>query len=309
MIVASIDIGTNTVLLLIAETENNTGKLKTINNFYNMPRIGKGVTYGKNISQDKIDLLLKILKEYKKTAEFYKAGIIILTATNALRIAANGKDIALKIKKELDLDINIIDGDTEAKFSYLGAAFSGKSKSLNLVIDIGGGSTEIIFGRYDNIIYKKSFQIGVVTLTEKFITENPPSVKNISEMKLFIEGTFYELKKYSHEKINAVAVAGTPTTLSCIKQNLKEYNDDKVEGSILTKNDLVKLSGEISAQTNDNIKKNYGSVVEGREDVLLSGTLILKILADIINLDEITVSSKGLRYGAVIDYLSTRIQK
>lgn len=302
MIVASIDIGTNTVLLLLAEVDKNTGELKTVTNIYNMPRIGKGVIKGGNISDEKIEMLLNILKEYKAEAEKYNAGKIIITATNAFRIAANGKTIVEKVKKELGLNIEIITGDEEANYSYLGAASAGKNDSKKLVIDIGGGSTEIIIGEEKEIIFKKSFQLGVVTLTEKFITQSPPTKDNINKIDDFITDAFKELKDFAKNKLSAVAVAGTPTTLSCIKQNLKDYVDEKVEGSILTKENLKNFATEIATQTNEEIKENYGSVVAGREDVLLSGTLILKTLSEILNIDEIIVSSKGLRYGAVINY-------
>lgn len=303
MIIASIDIGTNTVLLLIAEADRNSSEIKTIENFYNMPRIGKGLTYGSKISDDRIKMLIDILRDYKNISNKYNAGKIILTATNAFRIASNADEIREKIKNELDLDIQIIPGDEEAKYSYFGAASAARKGFKRAVIDIGGGSTEIIIGVEDEIIFKKSFQIGVVSLTEKFVTQNPPAKENISSMNNFILETFEELSQFANDKLSAVAVAGTPTTLSCIKQNIKEYDDAKVEGSILAKNELTNLILEISNQTSEEIKQNYGGVVAGREDVLLSGTLILYQLCEILNLDEIIVSSKGLRYGAVINFL------
>ena len=303
MIIASIDIGTNTVLLLLAEADKSSSELKTITNLYNMPRIGKGLQKGGTISPDKIELLVNILKEYKETSLKYKAERIILTATNAFRIAANACEIVSRVKNELGLEIEIIPGVEEAKYSYLGAAQAAKAGFKKLVIDIGGGSTEIIIGIKDEIIFKKSFQIGVVSLTERFVTQNPPTGENIIAITNFIKETFSELKDFSTDKLSAVAVAGTPTTLSCIKQNIKYYDAAKVEGSILTKNDLGNLVKEISPQTSEEIKQNYGGVVAGREDVLLAGTLILFQLCEILNLDEIIVSSKGLRYGAVINYL------
>lgn len=201
------------------------------------------------------------------------------------------------------LDIQIISGDEEAKYSYLGAASAAKDGFKKLVIDIGGGSTEIIIGIEEEIIYKKSFQIGVVSLTERFVTQILPAKENISSMKNYITETFEELSKLGNDRLSAVAVAGTPTTLFCIKQNIKDYDDAKVEGSILTKNDLTNLISEISPLSSEEIKQNYGGVVAGREDVLLSGTLILLQLCEILNLDDIIVSSKGLRYGAVVNFL------
>lgn len=303
MILASIDIGTNTVLMLIAEADKIAKEITTIANFYNMPRIGKGLTNGGKISDEKIKLLFDILKDYKNISEKYKAEKIILTATNAFRVASNADAIREIIKNEIGLNIQIISGDEEAKYSYLGAVSAARDGFKKAVVDIGGGSTEIIIGIDDKIIYQKSFQIGVVSLTEKFVTQNPPGKENILSMNNFIVKTFEELSSFGNERLSAVAVAGTPTTLSCIKQNIKVYDDAKVEGSILTKNDLTNLVSVISDQPSEEIKLNYGSVVAGREDVLLSGTLILYQLCEILNLDEIIVSSKGLRYGAVINFL------
>ena len=305
MIVASIDIGTNTVLLLLAQANKELTGISTIKNLYNMPRIGKGLIKGGRISDSKIELLMQILYDYKKEAELLKADYIVVKATNAFRIAANGYDIVEKVKNKLGIKIEIISGEQEAQLSYMGAVEAANTNDNKLVIDIGGGSTEIIVGSMDEILFKKSFQIGVVTLTEKFISSYPPSKENILEINAFVKNSFSELSSFSKERLTAVAVAGTPTTLSCIKQNIKEYSDEKVEGSILSKNDMSKLLNEIGSKDLSQIRNNYGGVVSGREDVLFCGTVILNAILEILNLDEVIVSSKGLRYGAVIDFIKT----
>jgi len=104
-------------------------------------------------------------------------------------------------------------------------------------------------------------------------------------------------------KSEVIAVAGTPTTLSCMKQNLKQFNESAVDNSYLCLNDIEEISYILSQLSKEEILRTYGNVVMGREDLLLAGSLILKIFMQFINVNEITVSTKGLRYGVIIDYL------
>ena len=183
MTIASIDIGTNTMLLLIAETENSSSKFKSVLNLQRIPRIGKGLVPGSEISEEKINDLYNILNEYIQIISRYKCDAVLLNATNAFRIASNGMQIVKDVKDKLDLEIKIITGKEEANLSYLGATSSFKTNSNNLVIDIGGGSTELIYGARDKIEFVHSYQVGVVSGTEKFYKNNPPL---FSEQKNFI---------------------------------------------------------------------------------------------------------------------------
>ncbi|HEX2984805.1 MAG TPA: hypothetical protein VHO28_14775, partial [Ignavibacteriales bacterium] len=118
------------------------------------------------------------------------------------------------------------------------AVYPEYAGSENLVIDIGGGSTEIIFGKDADILYSKSFQIGVVSLTEKFFFNRPPSSIEIKQAEDEINSVFNELRNLDKSPVKSIAVAGTPTSLSCIKQNIQNYSEDKVEGSLLYEDDL-----------------------------------------------------------------------
>ena len=303
MIIASIDIGSNTVLLLISEIDFQSKKIKTIKNIYRSPRISKDLTYGKPISEFRISMLVEVLNEYKRICTQYNVEKVLIVATNAFRIANNSEEIIKKVKNEIGFDIEIIDGDTEARLSFWGSIYSSINSHTQTVIDIGGGSTEIIYGDIKNIIYKNSFQIGVVSLTEKIFNN---SIVSSNELRIAEE---YSSKIFGSNQIpipkgiDAISVAGTPTTLSCIKQKIKIYNEELVDGSQITFNELCNMIDEISQLNPEQIKDNYGQVVEGREDVLLAGSIILKVLMKKLALEKITVSSKGLRYGVIIDFM------
>ena len=186
----------------------------------------------------------------------------------------------------------------------MGASSSLPNFDEKIVIDIGGGSTEIIYGNNSEILFKKSFQVGVVSLTEMFLNNFPNEQKYINNTKKYLQNIFSPIDSILPKGIKIIAVAGTPTTLSCIKQDLRTYHEKKVEGSIITPNDLDTIFQKMFNLSHQQIKENFGSVVNGREDVLLAGSLILQHIAKLIKTDIINVSSRGIRYGNIINYIN-----
>jgi exopolyphosphatase/guanosine-5'-triphosphate,3'-diphosphate pyrophosphatase len=308
MIVASIDIGSNTVLLLIAEIKFDTKEINTLCNLYRAPRISKNLEIGNKISSNKISDLVEVLKEYKKICSDYKVEKLFAVATNAFRIAINSNEIIAKVKDEIGINIKVIDGEDEAQLSFLGTIHPAEKSIANTIIDIGGGSTEIIFGNNYNIIYKNSFQIGVVSLTEKILNEETITLNQIKQAEEFVCSVFNSQPIPIPPGIDTIAVAGTPTTLSCIKQNIKIYDEVHVDGSFLTLDEIYKMINKMYKLTPQKIKDSFGQVVEGREDVLLAGTIILKVLMEKLQINQIEVSSKGLRYGVIVEFLLNNSQ-
>ncbi len=299
MNIASIDIGSNTILLLIAKVEDH--KIIPIYNQYETPRLGKDLKIGGKILDNKIEELLKILLDFKRKIIQYKCSKTIITATNAMRIASNSDEIINIVKSRLDLEIKIISGSEEARLSFLGASSAFPEINEKVVIDIGGGSTEIIYGNKNKIIYKHSFQVGTVSLTGKFLSSFPHDPKITDKINSYLKDVFEELKSNIANSLPTIAVAGTPTTLYCMSQNLKEYYEQKVEKSQLKYNELNNLSEKLLVLSPDEIKQKYGPVVYGREDVILAGSLILKYLSELALIDRIHISGRGLRYGNIMD--------
>jgi exopolyphosphatase/guanosine-5'-triphosphate,3'-diphosphate pyrophosphatase len=301
MKIASIDIGTNTVILLIAEIINN--RIVSLRNEYRIPRIGKSLIPGNNISENKIHELITILLEFSDLIKVYNCEIVLATATNAFRISQNASDIIKRIQDATRININVVADKKEAEYSFMGAIsdLSDGNKD-NIVIDIGGGSTEIIQGNVTRIKYLNSFQAGVVSGTEGFLINDPPLSGEIKTFETFLTSTFKNLNLSGFER--AIAIAGTPTTLACIQKGLIAYNEDEVEGSILKQDDVYKLKEELSGLSSNEIREKYRQVVADREDVILAGTIILYKLMKILNLSEVLVSTKGIRYGAIIDYIN-----
>lgn len=301
MNIASIDVGSNTVILLIAEIDLEKKIINPILNRYSTPRISDQLTKTGVISLKSEQKLIDVLKEYREIIEDYSCETVFCTATKAMRSAANSKSIIERVEEQVGINITVISGEQEAKYSYLGAISDYSNKTKNIVIDIGGGSTEIILGKGKEIIESKSFNFGSVSLTEIFFKNSLPTKKETNQITKFI---ISQLNLYSNlffEKCDKIiAVAGTPTTLSAINQNLIEYDERKINNSILSLNELNELTIKLSNMTPHQILKKHKSIVAGREDVITAGTIILKTILEKLNANNLIVSTKGLRYGVLV---------
>jgi len=305
MNVASIDIGTNTILLLIAEVNLNSGEIRVVKNLHSIPRIGKGLKEDNPIPDENVKRMFDVLMKYSKEIKKYKCEKVLITGTNALRIASNKVEIINEIKNNFGYELNIISGSEEAKYSYFGAVSGFNDDQKYLVIDIGGGSTEIIYGKGSEILFSKSYFVGVVSGTETFFFSDPPSEKQIKYFINHLQKTFSEVTKNIKDIDTAIAIAGTPTTLACIKYKLKSYDEVVVEGSTLSVKELKNFIVELSQLSSQEILTKYSQIVKGREDVLLAGTIILKEIMNLLKTNEVKVSAKGIRYGAIINWLNS----
>lgn len=306
MKIASIDIGSNTVLLLICNINENNN-LETILNEYRMPRIAKGIKKGENISEEKISEFIKVMDEYVEIIKKFNCEKVLTTATASLRLAANSNTIINLVEKKYGFKIKVISGEEEAKYSYLGAKTSfQKDKNETVVIDIGGASTEIIYGNDTKIKYSNSFNIGSVKLTERCIKSDPPNEEEIKKMYLTLDDIFSELPEMIPAETKVICVAGTSTTISSINLGNRQFDEDEIEASVVTNGELLKIIHEMKLKTNMEILHDYGEVVKGRNDVIFAGAIIMEYLMKKLKSDKFFISGKGIRYGAVINYLKTK---
>lgn len=303
MNIASIDIGSNTVILLIVEIDEITFTFRHLLSRYRVPRIGKGLIKDGIISKDSIASLKENLYEYKILIEKYNCAKILAFATNAMRVAKNAREIIQTVCEDLEIEIKVISGIEEAFLSFLGTSNVVDNNSDRIVIDIGGGSTEIISGSGRIINNVKSFSLGAVSLTEKFISSYPVSERELNFVRNYIENHISQYCKDIPSSSTLIAVAGTPTTLSAIKLKLRKYDERLIEGSILTQTDLHNFLIEFTKSKPEELLARYGKLVQGREDVIQAGTVILSTFLKILNSDKLLVSARGIRYGIIEEYL------
>ncbi|MCE1188083.1 MAG: hypothetical protein LWX56_02995 [Ignavibacteria bacterium] len=305
MKIASIDIGTNTLLMYIAEANISEKSITTIGNYYKIPRIGKGVAQFGSISKEKTATLIEILNEYAVIANNSNCELILANGTYPFRTAANAHEIIDYAAKETGITINILPPENEAFFSFLGATYNQPVNKSIAVIDIGGGSTEISVGVKGNLAYKKSIPIGAVNLTEKYLSTNPTDIANYSSLIQKINDDLYNGFMISDQIESVLAIAGTPTTLAAIKNHLTDFDENCIDGSFLTQTELDTFLTEMQPLSGAQMLEKYGSILKGREDVLLTGTAILRQILALLQTDKVQVSARGLRHGALYHYLFT----
>lgn len=214
-----------------------------------------------------------------------------------MRDAANSVEFIEFIESKCGVKIKVISGEDEANYSYQGSVFDLDKNKDYAVIDIGGGSTEICY-REDGNIISDSIDIGSVRIYEEFLKGNidPRSIKTAGE---FIENTISTLK-YSTGERSFVGVAGTITTLSALKNRLREFDEDTIHKDILTLPEIGKIFENLTSMSEEE-RIDLAGYMKGRSDIIISGILILMKLMEKLDIKEINVSAKGLRYGLFLN--------
>ncbi len=304
MNIASIDTGTNTVLMLVAEVLPD-GKLSVLKEFHNMPRMGEGVFQTGYIRDDKISKLCEIYTGYKKAAENYDVREIIACGTNVFRIAKNSAEVIERVKDETGIELKIIPGDVEAECSYLGATADFERSEPIAVIDIGGGSTEITCKKGGELIYQKSFTTGVVTLREHYIDSEQLTARNIASLKEHCVDFFSELRELKGSTGLAISIAGTPTTLISIGKGLTTFDAERIHKEFLPLSMIDSLLSGFSGLPFSEYLR-FGKIINGREDLMGAGAVILSTILQYLGLNGTYVSVTGLRYGLILKHLGLK---
>jgi exopolyphosphatase / guanosine-5'-triphosphate,3'-diphosphate pyrophosphatase len=303
MIAASIDIGSNTALLLIAEIKRKEKNIIALREEQRIPRISRNIGTSGKINDESVERLVSVLDHYFNLIKEYGCDKVLMTGTSAFRTASNSEEIKILLKVEYGTEIRILSGDEEAELAFLGTWEYADRNEIRLVIDIGGGSTEIIYGDTEKLLFRKSFNAGAVSLSERFSSSSSIREAMMSSLEEIInKDEVLPFIDYAPDK--AIALAGTPVTLACIYKGLNVYSEDDVEGFILTREIVSEISLFLSRYTADELLSKYPDLLKGREDLILSGSIILLYLMNLLSLDNVIVSTKGIRYGTIIKYLA-----
>jgi exopolyphosphatase/guanosine-5'-triphosphate,3'-diphosphate pyrophosphatase len=310
-LIGVIDIGTYSTRLLIVGIHWKDNPKDTINSIQEVLSVGRITALGRNVKEtgylqkEAMEETLAVLKEYVAIAKQYKVSKLIGFATEACRIAKNGEEF-LKRVESLGIDVNLIDGDKEAYLSFMATAFSLYPEGSFLVIDQGGGSTEYALGQKEDenykLVFSKSLPFGIVNLTERFFLHDPPKKREIKEMKNYLTEQINSIKEYIGNPDSLIGLGGTITTLVALEKNIYPYVSSKVHGQKLTLEAIKKWFNKlVSIPTIE--RQKFPQIEDKRAKVLPSGILIFLTTLEVFNKKEIIISDRGLRYGAVIDYI------
>lgn len=298
MKIAGIDIGTNTILMTIAEKKADES-LEILCDEHSIARLGEKTDNTTWISPDAISRAVNILKNYKNICDNEQVDEIQIVTTSAMRDAKNGEEVRYVLENTIQSKIKIISGEEEARLSFLGTVENELPAS---VIDIGGGSTEVISGTIEELTFIKSLKIGAVRLTERFFNVDCLTEDMVIAAKAVIKNEFKSNIQKEFFKGNLYAVAGTPTTIAAVCLNLKEYDFNKVNGYILSKDSINHVLDLFLRFKPEEISKKY-NIHPLRADVITAGTIILSEAMEYLNIERCIVSALGLRFGIIKNYI------
>jgi len=302
---ASIDIGSNSVLLLVLDEDG-----RRLHDEARVVGLGKGLGDRGLFQPERMEAAEAALIEYVAVAKQYgvEPWSIKAVATSAARRAMNAETFFAKLQRTLGLRIRIVSGDEEARLTWLGAQVDlPASAEPRVVIDLGGGSTEVVVGQLggsdmpSEVRQRISLEFGTVRLTERFIAEDaegrvlPESAGPLAE---FLDVEIRRIPFALPPDCRVIGVAGTVTTLSAIRSGLDAYDGDLVHGASLTKRDLQDFIDRLGAATRAE-RLEMCAIEPNRADFLFAGAHVLRRLLTSLRVDHLIVSDRGLRYGVL----------
>ena len=256
-----VDIGSNSVRLLIADkTDDN--QITELDRQANVTRLGQGVDTSNRLADDAIERTYTVLADYAERMDQHDCDARIAVLTSAVRDSDNGEEFAQTIKQRYGLEPHVLKGEEEARLTYLGATSERDPADTTptLVLDIGGGSTEMIIGAGPEVRFRVSTQAGVVRQTERHLTDDPPTDEQMDaladDVRNILTDNVPEELRTAVKK--GIAVAGTATSLAAIAQHLDPYDPEKVHGYELSTDECDRILGELSTMTLEQRQKVPG---------------------------------------------------
>lgn len=302
MRVAGIDIGTLTCRLLVAKVSPGAeGPLHTIRSERKILRLGQGVDRSKRLTPEAMDRVIETIREWKAIIESHGTERYTAVATSAVREAANREEFLDRVRRETDVEVEVIDGEEEARRTFLGIRSGLPDVRDILGLDIGGGSTEFIASRQGQPLKMTSIDMGVVRLTERVLQGDPPRAAEIQQAETVIRdltcGARREIGDVS--ELTLVGTAGTITSLASIAQELPAYDPARIQHYVLELPVIRRIEREVFGKT-QSARVGMPGLEAGREGVIAAGVLILRCVMEELNAARCVVSEYGLREGVLV---------
>ena len=295
---AVIDIGTNSTRLLIASVEGD--KMVDREKHLITTRMGQGVDENKIINQETILRNVAALKELKELSESKGVNEFIVFGTSALRDAKNASEFIDLAKKDLGLTVDILDGQTEARYAFLGVSEQYKGEPI-IIMDVGGGSTELICAAKGRILNSISFDMGAVRMTERFIKNDPPIDRELRDISHMVQETL-KVANEMEKSFTIIGVGGTATTLSQVVQEIEEYTPEKIHNSEVFLEDIDKMNKKFSMLKDEQRKKIVGLNPQ-RSDIIIAGAIIVSEVLKRYKKESFKTSDYDNLEGAIFNFL------
>ncbi|HEX3857756.1 MAG TPA: Ppx/GppA phosphatase family protein [Verrucomicrobiae bacterium] len=304
---AVIDVGTNSIKLLVADVRGRD--VQPVHEESRQTRLGKGFYESNRLQPEAITRTAEAVAEFAQTAREKNSVSIRVIATSAARDAVNPTDLTSAIERAAGLKTEIITGAREAEWVFQGVATDTELATQPLLLlDVGGGSTEFILGQGENKHFSHSFPLGTVRLMEKFPFGDPPTRGEFFKCRDWLKSFLHHevrpqlepaLKNESGE-IRLVGTGGTTSILTRMEKQLDRFDREKIDGAILSFEQVVahrkKLWKLPLAE-----RKEIPGLPKLRADVILTGVLIYEVVMEEFGFKQLRVSTRGLRFAAVMD--------
>lgn len=307
MRVAAIDVGTNTVLLLVAEARGR-GAVPVAERA-EITRLGRGVDATGRLDPAAIAETVGVLADYAAEARRLGATDIDCVATSAARDAANGAQFFEAVRAAAGLTPRVISGDEEARLVWASAwrDFGGGAGAAGLaVLDVGGGSTEFTFGDGPAPTGRRSLQVGAVRLTERHVAADPIGPDTLATLRSAARAALQPLAAMGRGLRGGgrlVGVAGTVTTLAAVEQALPRYDGERVHGSSLARAQIEGLVERLAALPLAERARLPGMEPK-RADVIVAGAVVVAEAMALTGFERLTVSDRGVRWGLIHERLA-----
>ena len=300
--VAVVDLGSNTTRLLIAEVADGT--VTEVDRRTEITALGKGVDQSGHLSDDAIDRVLDAVTTYHEAIEEAGVDRALAFATSAVRDAANGDDLCGPLRDRFGLEVQTITGEEEARMTFLGAtSHRAPDEDPALVIDVGGGSTELVVGvAGEQPAFIATTQAGSVRQTDRHLERDPPTHEELAELRgdvasILVDAVPLALRGSVR---TGIAVAGTATSLAAIDQELDPYDPAKVEGYRLTRDDCERMLAMLASMPLAEREQVTG-LEPARAPTIVAGVAVLVEAMRAFGLDAVTVSEADILHGAALE--------
>lgn len=300
MRVAVIDMGTNSTRLLVADVEGS--RISELDRRSTVTRLGRGVDTSRQLAAEAIEDVCATVADYVAAYEVLGAERVVAIATSAVRDATNGGAFTGELRERFALDARVLSGDEEARLTYLGATHGRPPQDDTLVVDIGGGSTELVVGCGGEVSFHASLDAGTVRHTERHVQHDPAEAAELealaSDVRHLIDGALAGSDFASASR--GIGVAGTPTSLAAIDQALDPYDPELVHGYRLPLAAIQRMCSQLAAQTLEERLAVTG-LHPGRAPTIVAGVVILIQVMRAFGLSEIEVSEHDILDGAALE--------
>lgn len=294
MRVASIDVGSNSVLMLVAELQDD-GHWKRLEDHAAVARIAEGLDHYGRLSEEPVARAQSVLSRFVDHARALHVDAILLTGTAPFRRATNGEAIARQLGDRLGVPMHVVSGDEEAALTLRATIQSFPEQRAHYIVDIGGASTEVLRCVGD-AVEVVSFDIGVVRLHERFVRHDPPTDEEQDAVRRFIRRVFHDHWPVPPGALPLIGVAGTVTALAALDLEMTGWDPDRVQGHVVSKGN-IRAWAERLWPMNVEARCVLAGMDPKRADVIAVGAWLLYELCAYLEVDAVTVSDRGLRWG------------